>query len=364
MSYGQYSTAPKVSKPSLPRTRKRLRHVFADPSHVWAHPREKDGSGFEQTEAWNSQKNFYFKTAEDGTRILYSYRDTYPVAARFVHNKKPVFLVRSGKPYSVTTSMHTNMAGGAVPHSAIRFDVPCVASEENFFRIQKPSAKTHKANLADIIERISEAIGKFNKAHSLWSINYSQNDARRLTREARTYARFFNVRLPKLPAIPELSKERREKARLFDASLEDRRNRRDAARQARWEARQKEWSMSQEERLTTWRNGGNLYHGIRTEDGFALLRVKRSNVETSQGVSVPISGLTGAARLLRFLTALKESGRTYQRNGHTEHIGNFTVESFDGETLIAGCHRVKWQEIASISDAVRSADKTKPELVA
>jgi hypothetical protein len=56
------------------------------------------------------------------------------------------------------------------------------------------------------------------------------------------------------------------------------------------------------------------------------------------------------------LKALKDSGRTFVQNGHTEHIGHFTVTSFDGELLTAGCHRVTWQEILNISDAVLAAE--------
>jgi hypothetical protein len=84
-------------------------------------------------------------------------------------------------------------------------------------------------------------------------------------------------------------------------------------------------------------------------------------VETSMQVQVPISGPAGAARLFRFLKALKDSGRTYQRNGHSQHIGTFVVDSFDGETLKAGCHTITWEEILSVSDAVLAAEQTVSE---
>jgi hypothetical protein len=52
----------------------RVKQVFetAEVPHVWAHPLESDGSGHYQTNARNPQANLYFKTAQDGTRILYS----------------------------------------------------------------------------------------------------------------------------------------------------------------------------------------------------------------------------------------------------------------------------------------------------
>ena len=86
MSYGQYSNSPKPDKPALPAKTKRIKTVFGPHDtgveHVWAHPLQKDGSGYAQTFATNPQRNFYFKTHEDNTRVLYSYRDTYPIGAR------------------------------------------------------------------------------------------------------------------------------------------------------------------------------------------------------------------------------------------------------------------------------------------
>src|SRR5258708_25435534 len=169
---GQYLATPTIEVKS----KKRLAHVFDNPAHVWAHPRMNDGTGFEQTEAWNKGKNFYFKTSEDETRILYSYRDSYPVASRFIHKRKPVYLVRSGTPYSVTTSGHMNSGSSAVPHSAIKFFVPYVTRYTSHAvsgqhggdaRNEKPDTETHKANLADIIERIEVSIKESNNAKSL-----------------------------------------------------------------------------------------------------------------------------------------------------------------------------------------------------
>src|SRR6266481_4077341 len=169
MSFGQYSTHERPSTPQIEvKSKKRLAHVFDNPAHVWAHPIEKDGSGYEQTEAWNKGKNFYFQTSEDETRILYSYRDSYPVASRFIHKRKPVYLVRSGTPYSVTTSGHMSSGSSAVPHSAIKFSVPYVTrytshavsgqhSYGGYAENEKPDTLTHAANLADIVSRIIES---------------------------------------------------------------------------------------------------------------------------------------------------------------------------------------------------------------
>lgn len=349
--------------------KERLKHVFDNPAHVWAHPANKDGSGFAQTEAWNKQKNFYFKTGSDGTRILYSYRDSYPIASRFVHKKQVVFLVFSDTPYSVTTSAHINQGKSAVPHGAICFDVPNVA--DGTYTMAKPSARFHTSNLASIVSEITEVIEKQAKARSFHTINSAFCRARLLTTQAKQYAKFFNVKLPKLPAILEITEERATKARAFDSQCEARGAAVRAARQARWEEQRRLGALSNEEKLAAWRAGSPVR--IYLYDGYAMLRVKGNNVETSQGVSVPINGLAGAGRLLRFLTACKEANYPYQRNGHTEHIGNFTVESFQPTTietpggpscyewlLIAGCHRILWSEVETIREAVNAVYKPGP----
>jgi hypothetical protein len=400
MSFGQYSTHERPSTPHIEvKSKKRLAHVFRNPAHVWANPRQKDGSGFEQTEAWNSGKNFYFKTSEDDTRILYSYRDSYPVASRFVHKKKPVYLVRSGTPYSITTSGHMRDGSSAVPHNAIKFSVPYVTrysqretataySYAGTAYNEKPDTETHKANLADIISRIVEAVSVFNTAKSLYRAEAGLNSAKILTGKAREYSKLFGLKLPKLPAIPALTKERKDKLEAFDAARQSRADARTEARNAQWQEQRRLDALSREEKIAAWRAGSSARFWNMTGDGYALLRVKGSNVETSQGVSVSINGLAGAGRLLRFLTACKNAGRTYQRNGHTEHIGNFTVESFSPHIpkscegidpswvaeneaqgtvksnewiLTAGCHRIKWSEVESIREAVQAV--YKPEIV-
>src|ERR1700676_5501891 len=186
MSYGQYSNQPVPDKPDFPKkTGKREKHVFGardtGVEHVWAHPLTKDGQGYSQTHGTNPQKNFYFKTDSDDTRVLYSYRDSYPVASRFIIGKRAVYLVRSGKGYSVTTASHMNIARCAVPDKANCFYVPYVTryTQPNFLYSDsgKPDKATHAANLADYITRIQEEIDRQIKARSSWIIKAACNEA-------------------------------------------------------------------------------------------------------------------------------------------------------------------------------------------
>lgn len=346
MSFGQYSQEPKPAKPSMPEKTKRLKYVFDDPTHVWANPLKKDGSGFEQDNARNSRTNIYFKTSSDGTRVLYSYRDSYPIASLFTHKKQTVVLLRSGKPYSVTTSKHFSMAQAASRHIETRFSVPYVtehAEHASGFssmspRDSKPDAATHTANLADYVERITEQIKAFGKARSSSKITTAFAQAGCYASECRDYAKFFGLKLPKLPKLPVIDQEKlatiRERERIADAK----RAAKHAERNAKWAAQNAEneriRNLATAERIAEWRASKNISSWLMPRGDYALLRVKRDdatglhNVETSQGVSVPVAGRLGAARLLRFLQARHAANDPFKTNGHTEHIGNFTVSSF------------------------------------
>jgi hypothetical protein len=408
VGYGQYSPAPKVSKPGVPQRteKKRLRHVFDSDRvpHVWAHPfNKKDGSGFEQTDARNPQGNIYFKT-EDGKRILYSYRDSYPIGSIFNVGLRPVVLLLRFPGYSVTTSGHMYAARGAVHHYEYVFAV----ARANCF-----SKHDHETNVKDYIERISEFLQKSAKARSSEVITTAHGAAVSLTKEVKKYARLFGVRLPKLPAVPKLDTKRLAQIRERERIAAEKRAEQIRIERAAWEAQhkaecdawdasgyckhtpahalsekylcerqteQEEWEANKESLILQWRAGENvrLRMGY-NENTFLRINIEDSKfvVETSQGVRVPVSGPLGAARLLRVLQALKAAGRTYQTNGYSERVGPFTVQSFkpeiDGKeeiegmdypwVLTAGCHRIVWEEIERIAPEVLKAEREENTIV-
>jgi hypothetical protein len=407
MGYGQYSHAPKVSKPSVPQRseKKRLRHVFDTDrvAHVWAHPFKKTSSGpigFEQTDARNPQNNLYFKT-EHGQRVLYSYRDSYPIGAIFNvdSRSRPVVLLLRYPGYSVTTSGHMQLARSAVSH---HYDLVFTVARPNCFY-----TRDHETNVNDYIERIDEALQKYAKARSSSVILHAYGEAVSLTKEVKKYTRVFGVRLPKLPAIPKLDTKKlaqiQERERIVDHKKAEQRR----IEHAKWEAQHKaecdawaasgickhtpahalsekyecerqtereEWEANKESLILQWRAGENVRLRFAYNEN-ALLRINIEDskfvVETSQGVSVPVSGPAGAARLLRVLQALKAAGRTYQTNGYSERVGPFTVQSFKPEingkeeiegmeypwVLTAGCHRIVWEEIERIAPEVLKAER-------
>ena len=352
--YGQYSSQSAPSKTTFLVKTTREKHVFDNPAHPWAHPfNPKDQSGFTQTDARNAGGNFYFKTFQDQTRILFSYRDDYPVATLFTHGRKRVYLLRSGKAYSVTTARHFSDTRQAVPSDAIRFDVPNVTNE--FWNAQ-PDKTTHKANLTDIVSRLAASLEQYAKAKSAWSIEQAHQSAGQLAGQAKAYAKFFGLTVPKLPRVPKLDTERVTQARQRHAHL-------DATKDARRAAADAAALVKAQDQIAAWKQGDGMpaWSWNRLTRN-AFLRVTQDaqtgfhSIETSQHVRVPIIGRTGAARLLRTLEALNAAGKTYHTNGHSEHIGEFTVTSFDGEVLRAGCHTILWPEVLTVADAVRMAE--------
>jgi hypothetical protein len=333
--------------------------------------------------------------------------------------RKRVYLIRSGKAYSVTTSGHVYAAYCAVPDKENCFHVPYVTRytqpNHDYPDTGRPDKATHAANLADYITQIQDLINTQTQGRASYRIEIAHSEAITLCETAKHYARVFGLKSPKLPKVPKLDKA---KLATIKAREAERKARTEAKRKAdneAWEARhaaevavweasgyckhtphhtlgekwtcerqteQEDWEANKLDRIAQWKRGEDVTLRISYEDAsmrYALLRVKQEDgayyVQTSMHVSVLVSGLAGASRLLRFLQALKSNGRTYQRNGHTEHIGQFTVDSFKPAVLTAspdnpstpewiltaGCHRIVWSEIESIAQQVTDAESLEAQ---
>ena len=252
MSYGQYSSHPRPSKPVFvsdvnvtEKKPKKLKHVFDNPAHVWAHPKQKDGSGFEQTDARNAQGNWYFKTSNDGTRAIYSYRDSYPIGSRFEHGKKVVFLLRAGSPYSVTTSGQMNATRCAVPKNdanVLCFTVPEMVEGYGY---DKPGQNEHAKNVAAYIDGIKNLIEAHTKARSSYNLNLTLDEATGSTAEVKLYCKTFKLKLPALPKLPKL-----DAAKL--AQIVEKEKARDAKRDAKRAAERAEYERRRQEEVNAW----------------------------------------------------------------------------------------------------------------
>ena len=342
-------TTPEV-KPS-----KRQRSVFptAEIPHLWFHQT--------QSEARNPGRNLYF---ENDT--IYSYGSHFPIA-RHVKNLKGesavLFTVAS---YSVNTTRHISAVRQAIPDSTLVLGIPSMNT----------STPNHTDNFKYLIDQANERIAKASRARSTWTITHNLGQANSLVESARAYGKFFRVRVPKLPIVPQADSEKlaaigkREREESARKSKEQREQ--NEVRKARLYQERKLWEEGLPALCERWRKGENVniprpnyaWYDYDQRPGVlpTMLRVSGNEVETSLGARVPVSH---AKRGLAFVRRVVVSGQEYVANSHTLHLGHYTIDriEIDG-TLHAGCHVIKFAEIESLApalDAVSVSEVTASE---
>lgn len=252
---------------------------------------------------------------------LYSYRT---VIARFHMGTGvvgPVCLITTRK-YSVTTT------GRHMPGA---YDI----AGARVFYVDDVDPADHSDNVEKMASEYAATLRSAEKAR-LHAASWAER-ARDIRQNAEAYAAAFG--LPFDPAaFPETS------TAAFQAAL-----RRSEARAAeanrRVEIRRQQDALRAAEEIPAWRE-----HQISTIwNSYAIptmLRVSRdgTEIETSRGASFPVEH---AVRAFMLLAKLASTGRTYQRNGHTIHLGHYAIDSFDGQNVVAGCHTVPWSEVVA-----------------
>jgi hypothetical protein len=320
--------------------------------HLWAHQITP--------EARNAGRNLYFKGA-----TIYSYGSHFPIARHVTSaNGKRKAVLFTTRDYSNTTSKHKHLVRCALPAETIRFYVPQV----------DVGAFSRNHNLAYFIREMGNEWIKAQK-----SIKYGAShiaSMRGLLANAKAYAKFFGASAAdlKLPATPKQIRELQTKIAARETKRKQREQwaaenpseaqrirqeafaKRNAAAIAKYENEKQEWyagersHFPQNPALKSWQQSRNAELRIVTVAESSTHNVQV--VQTSLGVSVPIDH---AIRGLRLVRAVMQSGREYKRNGHTEHLGPYAVDSIaiDG-TLKAECHVITWDSIARIAPALDS----------
>jgi len=223
--------------------------------------------------------------------IIYSYGEHFPIAR---HVDGVVLLTTNRR--SVTTAKHISFVRRACSHLPV-------------FCVDDVLADPGKKHLADYRQQIKDAVNP-GEVYRL--------EVYRLVTEANRFAETFGFATRfELPAD---WNERMAAARL----AEQRRNatlaRRHAVTLARW---LKGESVS-------------LPPGLPT----VYLRVNGDLLETTKRATVP---LTEARRAFEFAAKMRATG--WHRNGSTFRVGHFQLDSVDDKEVVAGCHRISWNEI-------------------
>ncbi len=336
------------------------KHFFSNYmcAHVWAQQKQDTGQGYGSVS--------FVRT------VFYSYSTPIANFVTDAHGVETVLI--SEERYSPTTGKQLNMVSAAIAEDIPKFTVRYIGVEAGYSpRVDHDELlglDTHKANLERLIKRYQETCARTKRAKSLWG---TVEDCLKRDTAFFAYAEAFGLPKPEIDvaadvaAIEKYHAEReakqntpegiakREKAAARRLEL-TRKNFREVAGifgenwQEGWHENPKFTSEDRAARLmrlatinndraAAWRAGANVHLPYTLP---TMLRVSRTNVQTSHGASFPVEHAVKAYQLLKLLHNV---GKTYQRNGHSIHLGHFVVDSFANGIVRAGCHTVAWEEI-------------------
>lgn len=285
---------------------KQVRHVYPAEmvAHLWAH-RSQDS-------ARNGGGNFYF----EGDSI-YSY-GTHFLIARHVETKRGRVVLLTTRGYSATTARHKSLVLRACRHLTI-------------FHVQHPTDSDRKAQFDEYRQRYLDLARKYSRARS--NRPWILGRLRDLVEEANRFAQFFGLRCRlSLPADLSVMEE---ECRAIEL--------RERERKQRAEAKRRREAL---ERLQKWVDGETDFL-CQQSYGPIRLRIKGDELQTSRGARVPIAH---AVKAFRIIKRLRDKGQSYERNGHTVHLGHFALDAVDAQgNVTAGCHNVTWTEIERVA---------------
>jgi|11_taG_2_1085331.scaffolds.fasta_scaffold00685_16 hypothetical protein len=281
-------------------------------AHVWAQQLQHEGRA--------SNVFFYGKT-------IYSYGEHFPLAK---FEKKNVVLMNSNR-YSVSTSKHQAIVSRALDRDTVKvFHVPYPGSQR-----EKPY---HFGNVESYFNDFKKHLDKASRARSNYSYHLkwakdSRENALQYCKEFRCKKHFngfdFDFDFDSDSVKEKVSKIREREKKNEQQKI----------------ARQKK---ALEEGVIKWRKGENvlIHHYPET-----LLRLDGETVETSRRAYFP---LEDAKRAIRFVKAIVKKGEPWKRNGERFKIGIYQLDTVSAcGDVKAGCHRVKFEEIERLNDAIQ-----------
>lgn len=110
------------------------------------------------------------------------------------------------------------------------------------------------------------------------------------------------------------------------------------AREKRDQKKREERARTYAEQLPLWLAGEANY--LPYGDFPVQLRAKDGNLETTRGAIVPLSD---AERTFRFAVAVRARG--WHSNGDKHQVGMYSLDAVNEQGVVAGCHRIAWDEI-------------------
>lgn len=367
--------------------------------HLWAHQ--------SQQSARNAGGRIYF----EGDTI-FSYGSHFPMARHVTATgdrttgagKGARGVLFNSATYSVTTSHHQTMVRRAIPNSFAVFEVPDVyAGMKGAARFHGGTSfkryEGHRGNLAYYKKQAEKYIGEALRAVHSRNVEWKSETANKYISEAIKYAHFFGLSVPQINNRADDVQARAEYIRQreairqtpeWEAKRKAQFEKRYAGLLNQWRGFKANFLASVSEKIAQWRAGESVslsptfpasYYSmprsvrrefsriepIDTRAIPTMLRISKDqkDVETSQGARVPVAH---AIRGLRFVRSVVQSGKEYQRNGHTFHLGHYAIDRIEANgTLYAGCHVITLAEIELLAPSLESLaistrfDSTAPE---
>jgi hypothetical protein len=293
-----------------------MKRVFSshdEVAHIWA----------SQSQAEGRAGNIFF---EDG--VIYSYGRHFPVA-RFATEYAPsehgYIVLFTNRGYSSSTGKHKGIIRSAIPnfYKVVYCDDPTRSVEHNLGKWQKAvdylrldfAAKTHKitrGNLAVEIFKTCESALVYCMALGI---------------EAPEWTNEYNDEMTARDYVYELAKAR------------------DAKRELKRAEAEKLARIKATERLPMWEQGETV-----PTEGFHLLetalRLKGDTIETSRGARIPSAD---AIKLWPLLLRSHKTNKAIDCGLRSIQLGSYRFNSFDGHTLVVGCHTITWPQLEKMA---------------
>ena len=274
----------------------------AELPHLWAHQLQEFGRNPQGSERFSGKSYYSY-----GTEI-----------ARIIERKGKRAYLLNETSYSATTSAHQGDVRRAIPNGPV-FHIGGIHMGDTLSGVTGAQIFDYAIKqAADCADRAKRA--RVNKD---WHVS---RQAEWLD-EARAVATFYGLR------------------RVVDNKAVERLQARLAKQRAKETKEQKERQAALEkhnqEAIVAWLQGvgGALFP--RTVDKVYLRKVGDS-LETSKGVTVPWKD---AVRAFKF--ALRH--KNWRTNGQVCPIGNYRLDAINEAGIVAGCHRVTWEEVERLA---------------
>lgn len=290
-------------------------------------------------------------------QTLYSYGYHYPLA-HFLDDKT-VLINAAG--YSVTTSKHIGKVRYATNHykqfvihdngvmsdlarqanwdqkSSIEATLNYAISCEVSAYIRSLAADTVKRKQATLEKKrnsLLSTVQVYIDLLAFWKLKLSKENRKEL-------ARIANVAPSDILTEAKKAKEKADKAKVKEEV-----------------EKQKALQALADQLLPAWRQGieavqidGKNYYPENTLRQLkeVYLRVVGDMVQTSKGASFP---LEHGLKALPFIRKVVASGETWQKNGHTIHLGYYQIDTISADHIKAGCHIVPVAEVEQLANSL------------